>query len=154
MPARQAARLLALVTVAALAAIPAALAEKHAGEEHGLPPEVQAFLERDQVQRWAAMIAAGEKRFNEGSCAKCHGAGGTAGRLAPDLTDGEWVQSDGSLQGIRDTIFWGVRRRDFADESRRFEMNPGGGMQLEWKEYDELAAYVWSLGRASADEGP
>ncbi|NKB90593.1 MAG: hypothetical protein GKS06_20495 [Acidobacteria bacterium] len=63
----------------------------------------------------------------------------------PDLTDAEWVQSDGSLEGIRETIMWGVRRRDFADESRRFEMNPAGGMNLEWEEMAAVAAYVWSM---------
>ena len=55
------------------------------------------------------------------------------------------MQSDGDLEGVWDTIFWGVRRRDFADESRRFEMNPQGGMELEWDEIGALAAYVWSL---------
>ncbi len=147
MPARQTIRLLALVIVAVLAALPAALADQHTGKDHGLPPEVKAFLERNQVQRWATMVAAGEKRFNEGSCARCHGEGGKEGRFGPDLTDGEWVQSDGDLMGIRDTIFWGVRKRDLADESRRFEMYPGGGMQIGHDEVDALAAYVWSLSR-------
>ena len=61
------------------------------------------------------------------------------------LVGEEWVQSDGSLMGIRETIFWGVRRKDFADPNRRFQMNPGGGMDLEWSDYDAMAAYVWSL---------
>ncbi len=47
--------------------------------------------------------------------------------------------------GIRETVFWGVRRREFADASPRFQMNPGGGMDLEWEDFDALAAYVWSL---------
>jgi len=110
-----------------------------------LPDEVKVFLERDQVRRWANLIETGGKLFKEGSCARCHGEGGTSGRSGPDLTDSEWVQSDGDLAGIRETIFWGVRRKDFADETRRFLMNLGGGMDLEWADYDALAIYVWSL---------
>jgi len=110
-----------------------------------LPDEVKTFLERDQVRRWASLIETGGKLFDEGSCARCHGEGGTSGRNGPDLTDSEWVQSDGDLAGIRETIFWGVRRKDFADESRRFQMNPGGGMDIEWADYDALAIYVWTL---------
>ena len=110
-----------------------------------LPDEVSAWLARDQVQRWAQMIQQGDSIFNSGSCARCHGEAGSGGRNGPDLADSEWTQSDGSLEGIRETIFWGVRRRDFSDASRRFEMNPGGGLGLEWAQYASLAAYVWSL---------
>ncbi len=110
-----------------------------------LPAEVSEWLERDQVRRWAQMIQTGGELFGEGSCANCHGEGGSGGRFGPDLTDAEWVQSDGDLEGIRQVIFWGVRRRDFADPGRRFEMNPQGGMDLEWEEIGAMAAYVWSL---------
>jgi mono/diheme cytochrome c family protein len=110
-----------------------------------LPEVVTKWLERDQEQRWANLLRVGEKRFAEGSCSKCHGAEGKGGPLGPDLTDATWSHSQGDLGGIRDTIFWGVRRRDFADPDRRFEMNPGGGMDLEWEEVDAVAAYVWSL---------
>ena len=110
-----------------------------------LPDEVSAWLARDQVQRWAAMIQEGDSLFNSGSCARCHGEAGAGGRNGPNLTDSEWTQSDGSLEGIRETISWGVRRRDFSDPTRRFEMNPGGGRYLEWEQYAALAAYVWSL---------
>jgi mono/diheme cytochrome c family protein len=110
-----------------------------------LPDDVKQFMERDQVRRWANMLEAGKKLYDEGSCMRCHGMDGKGTQRAPDLTDAEWVQSDGTLQGIRETIFWGVRRKDFADETRRFEMNPGGGMELEWAQYDDMAAYIWSL---------
>ena len=110
-----------------------------------LPDEVSAWMERDQVRRWAQMLQEGDSIFNSGSCARCHGQAGSGGSNGPDLTDSAWDQSDGSLEGIRETIFWGVRRRDFADATRRFEMNPGGGLSLEWNQYASLAAYVWSL---------
>ena len=50
-------------------------------------------------------------------------------------------------------IFWGVRRVDFSDAGRRFQMNPGGGLHLEWGEYDALAAYVWSLNNGTSLPG-
>ncbi len=118
-----------------------------AGAQEGveLPDDVKMFLERDQVRRWAGLLESGGKLFAEGSCARCHGEGGSGGRFGPDLTDTEWVQSSGDLAGIRETIFWGVRRKDFANEGSRFQMNPGGGMDIEFADYDALAAYVWSL---------
>ena len=122
--------------------VPSAEAQKAPRE---LPENVKAWLEKDQLRRWANMIEAGKKRFNEGSCARCHGEGGTGGKWGPDLTDQVWVHNEGSLEEIREVIMWGVRRRDFKDPSRRFEMNPSGGMQLEWEETRSLAAYVWSL---------
>ena len=110
-----------------------------------LPPEVSEWLARDQVQRWAAMIAEGDSIFNSQSCRRCHGDSGTGGRNGPDLTDTTWVQSDGSLDGVRRTIFWGVRREQLSDPAWRFEMNPGGGADPSWEQYSSLAAYVWSL---------
>ena len=110
-----------------------------------LPDAVKEFMERDQTRRWAQMLEEGKTLYAEGSCMRCHGDQGQGTPRAPDLTDAEWVQSDGSLLGIRETIFWGVRRKDFADPERRFEMNPAGGMELEWSQYDSIAAYVWSL---------
>jgi len=135
---------LAALACAGLLAFPATGAPPER-QRPELPAEVQEWLERDQLQRWANMIRTGRELYTEGSCSRCHAEDATGGERAPDLTDDEWVQSDGSLEGIRETIFWGVRRRDFADPERPFEMNPAGGMQLEWEEVRALAAYVWSL---------
>ncbi len=110
-----------------------------------LPEEVTAWLEADQTRRWAGQIETGQELFAEGSCQNCHGEGGAGGRFGPDLTDAEWVQSDGSLVNIRETIMWGVRRRDFADPDRRFQMNPAGAMNLDRAQLNALTAYVWSL---------
>ncbi len=113
--------------------------------EAGLPDEVREWMERDQLQRWAALIQEGDSIFNNASCSRCHGSAGVDGRNGPNLADAEWVQSDGSLEGIRRTVFWGVRREHMVGENWRFEMNPGGGTDLEWNQYSALAAYVWSL---------
>jgi mono/diheme cytochrome c family protein len=110
-----------------------------------LPADAQQYMESDQFQRWARMIQVGDSLFNHGSCTRCHGENAKGGERAPDLTDKQWDHSDGSLEGIRETIFWGVRRRDFKNPDRRFEMNPTGGMSLSWDEVRSVAAYVWSL---------
>ncbi len=133
----------AMATLAvALTIVGASAAE---AQQPTLPAEVQEWLERDQARRWAAMIAEGDSIFNAGSCARCHGQAGSGGRNGPDLTDATWVQSDGSLEEIRRTVFWGVRRELLSDPAWRFEMNPGGGLDLGWEQYASLAAYVWSL---------
>ena len=109
------------------------------------PDAAREWLSRDLPFRFGAMIALGDSLFNNGSCTRCHGDDATGTRRAPSLTDAEWVQSEGDLEGIFQVIFWGVRRRDFADETRRFEMNPQGGMSITWDQTRALAAYVWSL---------
>jgi len=135
-------RWLVVTACATATMLPPGLSAQDAAIE--LPAEVREWLAREQVQRWAAMIQEGDSIFHAGSCRRCHGAGGSGGSNGPDLTDSEWVQSDGSLEGIRETIFWGVRRRDFASPAWRFEMNPGGGLELEWEQFASLAAYVWT----------
>ena len=109
------------------------------------PDAAREWLSRDLPFRFGAMIALGDSLFNNGTYTRCHGDDATGTRRAPNLTDAEWVQSEGDLEGIFQTIFWGVRRRDFADETRRFEMNPQGGMNITWDQTRALSAYVWSL---------
>lgn len=138
-----------LVITAALSlcmAAPAAAQQAQAT----LPDEVREWLERDQAQRWAALVREGNTLFNEGSCARCHGDAGSGGSNGPDLTDETWGQSDGSLAGIQRTIFWGVQRQHMSSSDWRFEMNPGGGLDLEWNQYAALAAYVWTLSNNEA----
>ncbi len=110
-----------------------------------LPPAAKEFLESDQLARWTRMVQFGDSLFNNGSCMRCHGASGKGTPRAPDLSDSSWVQSDGSFDGIFESIFWGVRRKDFHDKTRRFEMNPGGGMNLPWNDLRAITAYVWTL---------
>lgn len=133
------------VVWAVVAATSILFVEDAEAQQPTLPAEVSEWLERDQARRWAMMIAEGDSIFNSGSCARCHGEAGSGGRNGPDLTDINWVQSDGSLEEIRRTVFWGVRRELLSDPAWRFEMNPGGGLDLEWNQYASLAAYVWSL---------
>lgn len=137
----------AVVTaLAAIAILPGFVHSARAQQQRPeLPESVTDWLARDQVQRWAGLLETGKQLFADGSCTMCHGDEGSNGRWGPDLTDADWVQSDGGLAGVRETVMWGVRRRDFVDPNRRFQMNPAGGMNLEEEELDALAAYVWSL---------
>ncbi|MEN8375776.1 MAG: hypothetical protein ABFS34_10045 [Gemmatimonadota bacterium] len=94
------------------------------------------------------IIAAGGLMFNNGPCTKCHLANGVGGERAPNLGDDEWLHSDGSFLGIRETIWAGVSRDELVDPARPFAMNPKGGIaSLDGPQLDTLAAYVWSLSR-------
>lgn len=116
-----------------------------AQEGSELPDEVRAWMTQNQLEDWGQMIQLGDSLFNTRSCIRCHGEGGKNGRFGPDLTDGEWVQNDGSLAAIRRTIFWGVEKDEIVDTTRPFEMHPSGGQHLKQGEWEALAAYVWSL---------
>lgn len=94
-------------------------------------------------------VLAGSATFNGGSCIVCHAiAGRGGGRWAPDLSDSEWLHSEGDFEGIWKSIYWGVRKEEFkARTPRRWEMHPQGGMSLDWEQTRELAAYVWTISR-------
>ncbi len=138
-------RVAMITAVALVALLPLAASAQQRPAE--LPPEVQAWMTANWQQRFGALVRQGDSLFNNGSCQRCHGQNGSGGRNGPDLADTVWVQSDGSLDGIFQTIFWGVRRKDFHDKTRRFEMNPGGSQGLDADELRAVTAYVWSLSR-------
>lgn len=127
---------IALLALLALAQ-PATLARAQ-GTEQALPDSVTP--ER---------VLAGSVIFNGGSCVVCHAvAGRGSGRWAPDLSDVEWLHSEGDYAGIWETIYWGVQKGEFrAAQPRRWEMHPKGGMSLDWAQTKELAAYVWAISR-------
>ena len=93
----------------------------------------------------AALIALGSTAFNEGFCQKCHNAGGVGGDRAPDLTDTEWVQCDGTVEGIRAVIVSGVPEEKHSKAGYPFGMNGAARMNLSDATVDALAAYVHSL---------
>lgn len=123
------------------------------GEDGGEPPaagdDVAGTL--GQLPSPAADDAAGDdgervsgRAVFTANCATCHGDGGTGNGPAavglepppPDLTDGSWTTSDGSLDAIRNTIENG---------------SPGTAM-IAWKgtltqaQIDAVARYVHELG--------
>lgn len=88
------------------------------------------------------MVAAGEKIFTgEGICYTCHMSGGVGGPLAPDLTDDEWLNTDGSYEGIVQTVTTGVPE----PQEHPGLMLPKGGSNITEDQVREVAAYVWTL---------
>jgi glucose/arabinose dehydrogenase/mono/diheme cytochrome c family protein len=97
----------------------------------------------------ATQVALGERIFrgqaDGGTCAGCHGSDGKGSPLAPDLTSGKWLWSDGSLPALTRTITEGVP----APKQYRSAMPPKGGAQLSDSDVAAVAAYVWALGHQS-----
>jgi glucose/arabinose dehydrogenase len=112
----------------------------HAGMTASLP--VPTGATRD-------MLDLGDRIFHgevaSGTCAGCHGADGKGTSLAPDLSSGKWMWSDGSLSGIVETIRHGVPN----PKEYRSPMPAMGGAQLDSQQLEAVAAYVWGLGHAN-----
>lgn len=88
------------------------------------------------------MVAAGETIFTgQGICYTCHMNGGVGGPLAPDLTDDQWLNSDGSYEGIVQTVTNGVPE----PKEHPGLMLPKGGSNITEEQVREVAAYVWTL---------
>lgn len=92
-------------------------------------------------------ILAGSNLYNGGTCVICHAiAGKGSGTRAPDLSDVEWLHSQGDLDGILQTILAGVPQQDIkAVKPRQFPMNPKGGLNVSDEQMASVAAYVWAL---------
>ena len=91
-----------------------------------------------------ALIARGREVFlGPGGCHRCHGAGAT-GDVGPDLTDADWLHTNGSFLSIVSTVLSGVPA---ARARVRIEMPARGGARLTDAEVYAVAAYVWTLGR-------
>lgn len=106
-----------------------------------VPVRAQAPLPDGVTQ---AMVTEGQGLFKgAGICIACHGpeAKGIP-NLGADLTDGEWLHSDGSYDGILATIKAGVS----ADKSSTGTvMPPKGGSTLSDDQLKAVTAYVWRL---------
>jgi cbb3-type cytochrome c oxidase subunit III len=93
----------------------------------------------------AAMIAEGDSIFHGkkagGTCQTCHGADAKGTTLAPDLTDNQWLNNDGSLNGIVGTIKTGVPK----PKKHAGVMPPLGGAKLTDEQVQAVAQYVYSL---------
>ena len=61
--------------------------------------------------------------------------------LGPDLTDSQWLWSDGSYAAIAKTITSGVPQ----PKQYRSPMPPMGGAQLTSDQVSAVAAYIWGL---------
>ena len=115
----------------------------------GAQPEPVAVPDSVTTER----VLAGSELYNGGSCGACHAVGGRGvGSRAPDLSDIEWLHSEGDFDGIFQTIFWGVPEdRMKAVTPRPFEMHPRGGMTIDREQMKALAAYVWTVAHPETD---
>lgn len=92
------------------------------------------------------MVAQGKQIFaGAGICFTCHGQNGEGmPNLGANLTDSQWLHSDGSYEGIVATITAGVP----ADKSTSGSpMVARGGTNLPDEQIAAVAAYVWTLSR-------
>lgn len=90
------------------------------------------------------MVALGDSIFAGrtagGICFTCHGSDGEGGPAAPSLTDSEWLNGDGSLDVIVNTIRNGV------PQPKQFPAPmPAFGRSFNEEQIRALAAYVYSL---------
>ncbi len=90
----------------------------------------------------SAMVAEGETIFTStGICFTCHMEGGVGGPLAPNLTDEEWLNIDGSYESIVSNIMTGVPE----PKEHPGLMLPKGGTNITDEQVQAVAAYVWTL---------
>lgn len=93
-------------------------------------------------------VALGERLYHSkgaaATCIGCHGAKGTGTPLGPNLTDDEWLWSDGSVAGIAKSIRDGVMQ----PKKYRGPMPAKGGSQLTEEQINAIAAYLWALDHA------
>jgi cbb3-type cytochrome c oxidase subunit III len=89
-----------------------------------------------------AAVAQGDSIFHsKGNCYACHGAN-AQGAVGPNLTDAEWIHSDGSYDAIVKQITNGVTK----EESKSgIPMPAKGGSSITDDEVKAVAAYVYSL---------
>ncbi len=86
------------------------------------------------------MVREGEQLFGT-VCVACHGAGGTGTPLAPALNDDQWLNIDGSYEGMVQVIQTGVN----PPKQHPAPMPPMGGGNFNAEQVRSLAAYVYSL---------
>jgi glucose/arabinose dehydrogenase/mono/diheme cytochrome c family protein len=91
------------------------------------------------------MIALGDRIYHGevggATCTGCHGANAKGTPLGPDLTDTQWLWSDGSYAAIAKTITTGVPQ----PKQYRSPMPPMGGAELSSDQVSAVAAYIWGL---------
>ena len=123
------------------------------GGEEGAPAAEQPAVETSAAAEAAVdldfpegvtaeMVSAGEQIFGgAGICFTCHLPGGVGGPLAPNLTDSEWINTDGTFDGIVQTVTTGVAE----PQQHPGIMLPKGGTAISDEDVRAVAAYVWSL---------
>ena len=118
-------------------------AAKRDGDDDDDKPAAVVSWEPSEIT--PQMLALGDSLYHgligATSCQSCHGADGTQATVAPNLTDAEWLHSDGSWEGIHTTLKTGVM------SPKQFSsiMPPFGGAPLKPEQSRAVAAYVYRL---------
>jgi|GEM_PF-4778679 len=89
----------------------------------------------------------GAKAYKTANCTKCHRDNGRGGDRAPNLTDDEWVQCDGTVEGIRKILIAGIPSSKFKNPDFPFDMDPATRFLKTDTEITDLAVYVKSLSK-------
>lgn len=109
----------------------------------GTPPAASASF--DPATITPGMLALGDSLFHgligATSCQACHGEKGAQATVAPNLTDAEWLHSDGSWEGIYNTVVAGV----MAPKQYTSIMPPYGGIPMTEEHTRAVTAYVYKL---------
>ncbi len=88
------------------------------------------------------MVTEGQAIFTgQGICQTCHGPTATGTALAPNLTDDQWLNTDGSYEGIVGIVTNGVPQ----PKEHPAPMPPKGGSAINDQQVRAVAAYVYSL---------
>jgi mono/diheme cytochrome c family protein len=88
------------------------------------------------------MVQAGQRVFQTTTCFTCHAMDGRGTPLGPNLRNGEWLNSDGSVEGIEAVVRTGVAR----PVRYPAPMPAMGGARLTDEQIRQLAAYVYAIG--------
>jgi len=148
------------ITVGSAAAIAVAITACGGGDEGGTPSPAPAPAAAPSAAPASAggntgggavpegataeMVDQGQVVFaGSGLCYVCHGAAADGTQLGPDLTDSEWLNTDGSYESIIAVVTDGVPEPKAAPGP----MMPRGGTTISDDEVRAVAAYVWSLSR-------
>lgn len=92
----------------------------------------------------AEMVQEGQQIYmGAGICAVCHGQDAT-GAVGPDLTDGEWLNGEGTYEQIVERVLKGVAAADVKNAMGAI-MPPKGGSAITDEQVKAVAAYVWTL---------
>ena len=104
-----------------------------AGQAPGAPPQGAT----------AEDVTAGQQIFvATGNCYTCHGPDAKGTALAPNLTDAEWINIDGTFPAVQQVVRTGVA----TPKQHPAPMPAMGGVQLSDDQVRQVSAYVWSLG--------
>jgi cbb3-type cytochrome c oxidase subunit III len=87
------------------------------------------------------MVQQGKTVFETTTCFTCHGMDASGTVLAPSLRDQEWLNSDGSFEGITNTIRAGVMQPVRYPSA----MPAMGGAQMTDEQIRNVSAYVYAI---------